>query len=128
MKTDGPKRLGSSVACKTDDPKRNEFRCTAPSGGSNGRAGARGLELAEGFVNGTDAYDAVVIDCFVGEGKIPDACRSRETLDKVRDAKVWPRAVEFSGKIWSVFGSLGWRRCRMPPPPRLFWTRYAPRP
>jgi spermidine synthase len=47
-------------------------------------SGGGGLELADGFTNGTDAYDAVVIDCFVGEGKIPEACRSRETLELVR--------------------------------------------
>jgi SAM-dependent methyltransferase len=47
-------------------------------------SGGEGLELADGFVNGTDAYDAVVIDCFVGQGKIPDACRTRETLETVR--------------------------------------------
>ena len=47
-------------------------------------SGGGGLELAEGFETGAEAYDAVVIDCFVGQGKIPDACRSRETLDHVR--------------------------------------------
>merc|ERR1719313_2802470 len=46
--------------------------------------GGAGLQLADGFTQGAEAYDAVVIDCFVGQGKIPDACRSRETLDHVR--------------------------------------------
>jgi spermidine synthase len=49
--------------------------------------GGAGLTLADGLdaSNGThDAYDAVVVDCFVGQGKIPDACRSRDTLELVR--------------------------------------------
>jgi SAM-dependent methyltransferase len=71
--------------CREQNPGRiGVSTVDAAVGLSELAAGGQGLELAEGFVNGTDAYDAVVIDCFVGEGKIPDACRSRETLDKVR--------------------------------------------
>lgn len=47
--------------------------------------GGAGLELADGFdPSGTDAYDAVVIDCFVGQGKIPDGCRSQQSLELVK--------------------------------------------
>jgi spermidine synthase len=41
------------------------------------------LRLAAG-VAGPGAYDAVVIDCFSGAGKIPEACRSRATLEDAR--------------------------------------------
>jgi spermidine synthase len=42
------------------------------------------LDISYVFVKGNEAYDAVVIYCFVGQGKIPDACRTRETLETVR--------------------------------------------
>jgi spermidine synthase len=41
------------------------------------------LRLADG-VAGPGAYDAVVVDCFSGAGKIPEACRSRATLENAR--------------------------------------------
>jgi spermidine synthase len=68
-------------------------------------SGGEGLSLAAGFGNGTDAYDAVVIDCFVGQGKIPDACRTRETLETVRGIlrpgglflqNVWGRSLQLA--------------------------------
>jgi spermidine synthase len=71
--------------CEANNPGRiGVSTVDAAVGLSQLSNGGEGLMLADGFANGTDAYDAVVIDCFVGEGKIPDACRSRETLEMVR--------------------------------------------
>lgn len=71
--------------CREQNPGRiGVSTVDAAVGLSQLSSGGEGLELADGFANGTDAYDAVVIDCFVGEGKIPDACRSRDSLELVR--------------------------------------------